>query len=809
MRGARCSVHPPSAPGCGPMNDHALRVLEFEKVREIIARFARSEPGRERALTLVPVADAVRVRTALAETRELMDLLRAGEAPLLEGIGNIGPAIERLGVAAMTLRPAELLDIASTLAAGRKIKTFFARFSAQGAGPSAPLLAARAAVLVPLKHLEDAVHRAVDESGEIKDSASPVLRRIRKYLAQVREEVLDRMGRILRAAEKRDVVQEQVITVRDDRYVLPLKPHFRQSIKGVVHGQSGSRATLFVEPLEVVEQNNRLAELHDEEREEVERILRELTALIAREREAIGETLAVLVAIDVVHACARFGSECSATVPAVSSDGQVRLRQARHPLLVWRQRGEGGTRPVVPNDVDCSRERPVLVISGPNAGGKTVILKTIGLLCLMAHAGVPVTAAEGSEVPVLADVFADIGDEQDLDQDLSTFSSHVSRIAEILRGADRDSLVLLDELGSGTDPAEGGAFGSAVLARLLDRGCVTVVTTHHNGLKLFGSRTTGAVNAAMEFDPATLEPTYRFVPGRPGRSYGLDMAARLGIPGVVIEDARALLTDDEAGLDRLLEQVEQDARTLRQDREQAEADRQAAAVLKAEAVTASRAAADAARSITEKAKQDAREVLASLRQRLKELSRADALGREAAQRERQTVEALARRLEPPDEEIDARPAITYTFHPGDRVRMPKIKQAGTVLFVHKDALEIDTGGIKLRVPSREAVPVDDAAAPGRTVGSGWHADLEEREGIPDRIDLLGMRVAEAVETLDRFLDRAGLQGFHQVAIIHGLGTGALKEAVTAFLKGHALVASIRPGEPAEGGAGVTIAELKT
>lgn len=792
------------------MNDHALRVLEYDKVREIVARFALSEPGRTRVLSLLPSADAEMAAKRLAETRELFGILLAGEDPPLDGIRDIGPAVDRLAAPGAMLSPAELLDIASTLGAGRRLKAFFARYekrSLGSVGPSAPLLSGAAAGIVPLKHLEDAVLQALDESGEVRDAASPALRRIRKQAGRVRTEVLDRMGRILKAAAAQTIVQEQVITVRDDRYVIPLKPNFGRSIKGIVHGQSGSRATLFVEPLDVVEQNNRLAELQMEEREEVERILRELTALLAGDAPAIAASLAVCAAVDAVRARARFGSDCGGTVAALSRDRGIRLRQARHPLLVWKQRTAG--RQVVPNDIDLSPERKVLIISGPNAGGKTVILKTVGLLCLLAQAGIPVTAAEGSEVPVLGEIFADIGDEQDLEQDLSTFSSHVSRIAGILREAQSDSLVLLDELGMGTDPAEGAALGSAVLNRLLERGCITVITTHHSGIKLFGSRTAGAVNASLEFDPATIQPTYRFAPGRPGRSYGLDMAARLGVPEEVISEARSQLAGDEAKLDRLLEQVEQDSLALRREREQAEADRRASALLRAEAEEKTRTAAEEARTVTAKAKHDAREVLASLRQRLKELSRTDAIEREAVLSERQAVEGLARQLEPVDEEHELFRAPPCAFHAGDRVRMPKLKKAGTVLFVHKDGLEIDTGGIRLRVPAREAVRVDDPALSGGDARApGWNADLQEREGHADRLNLLGMRVDEALAETDRFLDRAGLQGLRQVVIIHGLGTGALKAAVTGFLQGHRLIASLRPGEPAEGGAGVTIAELK-
>jgi DNA mismatch repair protein MutS2 len=429
----------------------------------------------------------------------------------------------------------------------------------------------------------------------------------------------------------------------------------------------------------------------------------------------------------------------------------------------------------------------VLIISGPNAGGKTVVLKTVGLLCLLMQSGVPVTAAEGTEIPVFSDVFADIGDEQNLDQDLSTFSSHVSRLAEIIRTAGRFSLVLLDELGAGTDPSEGAALGSAVLAKLLDSGCTTVVTTHHSGLKLFGSRTDGAVNGAMEFDPDTLKPTYRFIPGRPGRSYGLDMAERLGVPDSVVRDARARLTGDEAGLDRLLEQVEEDARLMRRDREQAEAERLAAQKLKTAADEMMKTAASDAVNIRAAAKQEAQGMLASLRRKFKELNRAAALGAEALGAERRAVEDLARRFEPGAMDEDEGSCGTHpSFGVGDRVMVPRLHRAGTVLVVHKDGLEIDAGGLKLRLPARHVIPVAEA----RTVGaaspaSGWSASL-----------------------LDRCIDRATVHGFRQITVIHGLGTGALKEAVTARLKGHALIATIRPGGTAEGGAGVTVAELK-
>jgi len=794
------------------MNDHALKVLEYDKVREIMARFAASEPGRAVVLRLLPSPDPDTVAERLAETQELLGIFAAGEHPPLDAIGDIGPLLEKLRATGVMLPPGELLAIAATLAAARRLKAFCQRFEGDATGRrAAPLLCARAAKITPLKPLEDAVHAAIDETGEVRDSASPELRRVRKLIGRTRDTIMDRLSRILRNEDAKNVVQEQLITVRDDRYVMPLKPNFRQSIKGVVHGHSGSRATLFVEPLEVVEQNNRLAELRMEEREETERILRGLSALAAQDAAVIGESVEAAAGIDAITARARFGIEFKAVVPELSEHGGIALRAARHPLIVAKRKAGAAAQDAVPNDINLSGNSRALIISGPNAGGKTVVLKTIGLLCLLAQAGIPVTAAEGSELPVFSGIFADIGDEQSLEQDLSTFSSHVGQIAGILNEAGKDSLVLLDELGSGTDPAEGAALGAAVLTRLLECNCMSVITTHHSALKLFGAHTNGAVNGAMEFDPETLKPTYRFIPGRPGRSYGLDMAARLGVPDSVVQDARSRLTSDEADLDRLLEQVEEDARKLRSERQQAEQDLAAAHRFKSETEQLLRNASEDMRTAKEKARQEAREVLADLRQKLKDLSGTAMLDRASVAQERRAIEALVKKLEPADEGPDELPPVVHgKIRPGDRVRVPKLKKTGTVLFAHGNVLEIDADGLKLRLPIRDVVP-DEQAAEMRQVGpaSGWGADLLEREGMPDRVNLLGLRVDDALAQVERFIDRAGVQGFHQVMIIHGLGTGALKAAVTEFLKGNPLVASFRSGEPAEGGAGVAVVELKT
>ncbi|HYA86201.1 MAG TPA: endonuclease MutS2 [Nitrospirota bacterium] len=787
------------------MNEHTLRVLEFDKIINIVAGYAASEVGRISVLNMLPTGDLSVAEERLNETNEFLQILERGLNPPLEGILVVGHAVAKLGVPGGMLTPTELLNTAVTMGAARRVKLFFERMDSR---VTAPLIKAKADRIRPLKHIEDAVHSAIDERSEVKDVASPTLRKIRKRLAQTREEVLTRMSGILQDSGFQKIIQEPVITIRDDRYVLPLKPGFRQNIKGVVHGQSGSRATLFVEPLDVLEQNNRLAELRMEERDEVDRILRELTGLLSRESGTIEDMIQVLAEIDEISARARFGMEYGCAIPLLTRERGIRLRTARHPLLVWKQKTIGGNA-VEPNDIMLSSCDRVLIISGPNAGGKTVILKTVGLLSFMAQSGLPVTAAEGSELPCFGSVFADIGDEQSIEQDLSTFSSHVSQIAEILQEADKNSLVLLDELGSGTDPSEGAGLGAAVLESLIERGSISLVTTHHNALKLFGSQTGGASNAAMEFDPQTLKPTYRLIPGRPGRSYGLDMAASLGVPAEVIGCARARIGEDDTRLDDLLKHMEQESRLLDLERQALEKDRSAAAQDRRESASMLTAAREEARSIRIHAQSEARDVLHALRQKLRELSRNVRIEQAEANRVNAEIETLGKKLEP---DIEQQPAVTGSIrniHAGDRVKIARLNKTGTVLALSRDTLELEVSGKKIKLQAADVAPAEPAVRqrPAVTI-SGWSTKLDEEEGVSDRLNILGLRVDEGLNEVDRFLDRAVFSHFSIVTVIHGLGTGALKAAVTKFLKNHPLVASIRPGEPLEGGAGVTVAELK-
>lgn len=790
---------------CASMNSHTLRVLEYDKIKTIAAGYAVSAPGKAMALELMPATDLAEVERRLAETQEAMRLLRAGGQPRLDEIKDIRPQIAKLKAKGGVLEPGELLNIAAVLKAGRSLKVFFQQKETE---VLTPLLSGKARAIRPLPEMEKAIYSAINEQAEVKDSASPELRKIRKRLAALREEIVDRLSSLMRDAESRKVVQEHVITLREDRYVLPLKPNFRQQIKGVVHGHSGSGATLFVEPLEVLEQNNRLAELKAEEKEEVQRILRALTALLWPEAGGIDSMFSIISELDMILGRAGFGIDFGATVPEVSNDGGVHLKQARHPLLVSKEKKTPRGRKVQPNDISLGGPDRLLIVSGPNAGGKTVVLKTVGLLSLMAQAGLPVTASEGSRLPVFRAIYADIGDEQSLEESISTFSSHAGRIAEILAGAGRDSLVLLDELGAGTDPAEGAALGAAVLEKLLGLGSMVVATTHHSQLKVFGAETPGAVNASMEFDAETLRPTYRMIAGRPGRSYGLQMAGRMGVPADVVAKAAERLGSDGSRLDSLLERMEQDSRELAHELEQAREELAKARLERQEAERLLIAARKEAGEITARAKAEARDVLRTLRRRLNELSAVKPDVSSVAEVRRE-IEGLSAKL---SQYADERPLQeeTRSFGIGDRVRIPRLNLTGIVTGVHRDSIDVEIAGKAVRIHAAEALAAGQAASAPADIGrtGGWSAEISGEEGLPDRLNIIGLRVDEALFELDRFIDRASLEGFSSVCIIHGLGTGALKQAVARFLKDHPLVRTFRLGAPQEGGAGVTVAELK-
>ena len=592
------------------MDEHSLRVLEFYKVRELLAGYASSEPGALMARKLLPSGDRAAVERALREAGELRHRLDVGREFPIGGLRDISVSLGKSAVEGAALRPGELLNVLSVARTSRLMKDALGKSRNDG-----PLLAERSASLGIFDTLEFEITHAIGEDGEVLDGASFDLKRIRRNLTTLRTRINRELEAIIHEHAK--AVQEPVITVRDDRYCLSLKPGFRQYLQGIVHDTSASGATVFVEPEKTVELNNRLATSRAEEEREIERVLWRLTEAVRELREGLLASFAELVALDVLYAKAGYALATGGSMPAIRDGGVVELREARHPLLI-KAKGIDGT---VPVDVRLGKDFTTLVITGPNTGGKTVVLKTAGLLCLMAQAGMLIPAGPDSALSVFDNISSDIGDEQSVEQSLSTFSSHIGQIARILQaGEGKNSLVLLDELGAGTDPAEGSALGVAIIAELHKRGARVIVTTHHGALKVFAANTPGVMNASVEFDPETLMPTYKLLVGRPGRSNALVVAERLGMPASVVESARKTRGSGEAALDTLIERLEGESAAAREDRTRAAAEMAAAREDRLRMQEALRRSDDERREAVRRAKEKASTILSALRFKLAKVS---------------------------------------------------------------------------------------------------------------------------------------------------------------------------------------------
>ncbi|HEX9860842.1 MAG TPA: endonuclease MutS2, partial [Nitrospirota bacterium] len=681
------------------MDQHTLRVLEFYKVREILKGYASSEPGRAEADLVAPSADPAWVRRSLKEAYELTQFLENRNDLPLAGLKDVSGQLSRSLVEGSMLNPRELLDVAGVARASRLVKAALSKVRERF-----PALSARADGLGVFRELEVEVENAISGEAEVLDSASFELKRIRRGLSTIKARINKELERILQDPAYAKAVQEQVITLRGDRYVIPLKPNFKMYLGGIVHDYSTTRSTVFVEPERTVELNNKLAQLRVEEAAEIERILWKLTTSVRGFAEELLGSLDALAGVDLLYAKASYALATDADMPALSDRGVLDLRAARHPLLIAALGKD-----VVPVDVRLGEDYACMVITGPNTGGKTVVLKTVGLLALMAQAGMLIPASPDSVVPVYSQVFSDIGDEQSVEQSLSTFSAHMGQIVRILKAADRGTLVLLDELGAGTDPAEGSALGVAILEELHRLGAKVVVTTHHGALKLFAANTKGATNASVEFDPETLMPTYRLLVGRPGRSNALVVAKRLGMPESVLGPASSAKGEQDVRMDGLIDRLDREAKAARVDREAAarelEEARRERARLEAQLA---RAEADRREAVA-KAKEKAGGVLRSLRLKLREL---EEMGKKQPEKaEVRRVEREVRRLdaELKFEEAAGAPTAKLDINgvsEGDTVGVYKYKKQGTVLKVLKDRGQVivQVGPLKVTLGVDELEP---------------------------------------------------------------------------------------------------------
>ncbi len=811
------------------MHEKSLQTLEFPKVLARVAAESGFSVGRERVLALEPTPDMDEARRRLAFTSEAVRLLDEQPRAGLAGAQDVRTQVLRASREG-DLSAADLVLVLATLRSAGTVSRLLEDLSAG----IYPHMRALGGTLPVHAHVVRRIEETISEEGEVLDTASPRLRRLRGEVRAAGQRLQQRLRTLV--GEFGSVLQEPIVTTRGDRYVVPVKADFRGRVRGIVHDQSASGATLFIEPLAVVELNNALREVQAQEQQEVERILREVSREIGAEAEAIGRAIEALGEFDLQLAKARYARLQRAVEPVLNRDGRLRLLGARHPLLTGR---------VVPIDLELGGEWFMIVVTGPNTGGKTVALKTAGLLTLMAQAGLHVPAQDGSELAVFEEVFADIGDEQSIEQSLSTFSSHVTRIVEVLRavgalrrrspegppphpgksaphhrdfpGTPGPALVLFDELGAGTDPDEGSALARSILTYLLDRRVPTIATTHYSELKAFAHEQKGVVNASVAFDVETLSPTYELEIGRPGRSNALAIAARLGLDPRIIRGARRHLGAAGVSMEGLLRDLEQERDAAVDERQQLELERAEAEQRRAELDEERRKLEEERVRVLDEARAQARRELDAV---VAEVARVRAHARQP-DLTREGVDELRKRTRRLEDRMPApvRPAVRRRAAPaepslegpprvGDTVEVLSLGQVGELLDLSADgaSAEVQMGSMRVRAPVEDLRRVRRQES-GEGTRSVVLLRPPDRAPVSQQLDMRGWRVEDALEELETYLNDAALSGVSSVRIVHGKGTGALRAAVREHLARHPLVQSSEPAPQREGGDGVTVVRL--
>lgn len=818
------------------MNPHTLRVLEYEKILSRVAAHCAFSGGMDIARSLLPSDDLRTVQEWMEQTREAVALLEQKSDIYFGGVTDVRPLASKAERGSILL-PGELGEIRSTLLRARTLRNTLTRLSRQF-----PNLAEMASLIEPCDHVIGEISRCINERGEVTDNASSELARIRSQLRVAQERLLHTLERLVQSDDLRPYLQDSLVTQRQGRYVIPVRAEHKGQVQGIVHDQSSSGATFFIEPLKVVEQNNAVRELELEEEKEIRRILAELSDLVADEAIYIARNVQALAQLDFTFAKAKYAYELGAVAPKIVDFRKPRtlplpeetpdaspvqhpgsvlsFPQARHPLL--------NPKIVVPIDIHFGDDYYMLVITGPNTGGKTVTLKTVGLLVLMAQSGLMIPADEGCELSVFEGIYADIGDEQSIEQNLSTFSSHMTNIIRILEEADPCSLVLLDELGAGTDPDEGSALAMALLENLRDRGLTTVATTHYSDLKLYAHNTPGVRNASMEFDVETLSPTYELSIGLPGRSNALTIAARLGLNPTIVDKAESIVRPEALEVESLLEDVRRARQEAQQAAEQARERERQAGALEADLRYQLARIEEARREVIAEARHTLGLELAEVRREMDNFRRQMArgnVGSTASAHEQFLAEArevLSRREEQADSRVERRVATPSapvakgegnSIDVGDKVFIPTLQATGEVLNIdYKEGkaneADVQVGNFRMKLPVRRLELRQKASKQPQTQSS--QVRVQSRGGggnVGMELDLRGERVEDGLRRLDSYLDEAYLENYPWVRIIHGKGTGAMRDAVRNVLRQHPLVSRSRSGQMGEGGDGVTIVYL--
>ena len=783
--------------------DKHTKALELDKILEMVAEECSSQDGAQLARELEPVHTAAEAQWLLGETDAAFVAMAKYGAPSFYGMKNVTNPLRR-AQAGGGLGLRELLDIGATLRTIRGLTQWWGK-----SGNVTTALTPRFEVLAPNKYLEEKIFTCIVNEEEVADNASPALASIRRKIRAASQRVRDQLDKLIHSQAHQKHLQESIVTQRGGRYVVPVKAEFRGEVPGLVHDTSASGATVFVEPMSVVEANNEIRVLRSDEQDEIARILLELSGEAGSFADSIIESYHYAVELDLIFAKAQVAYKMKAVVPQVEEDGKIALHAARHPLIAKEK--------VVPTDITLGVEFDTLIITGPNTGGKTVALKTIGLLTLMAMCGLMIPAGEGSRVAVFRHILADIGDEQSIEQSLSTFSSHMVNIIHIFEVADNSSLILLDELGAGTDPVEGAALAEAIIQELRGRGVRLACTTHYAELKAYAIQTPGVENGSCEFDVATLRPTYRLLIGVPGKSNAFAITQRLGMDTAIVDRARELVSREGNAFEQVVGRLEEDRRKME---DELEALRASAAQAKANAEASQRLKDEAeaqAKKEIDRARQEAAQIVQKTRQRadalvgeLEELRRQKnkQLSAEQKARLRSGLKELESSSDPVHQRRDDNYVLPRPLVVGDEVLLYDIDKEATVLELPKDGtVLVQAGIIKTRVPLENVRLLSKRQLkkknPTRTVTK--NVSTPETSSS---LDLRGQTVEEALMEVDNFLDRASRMHLSQVTIIHGKGTGALRTAVQQHLRRCSQVKSFRLGTYGEGESGVTIAELK-
>ena len=786
------------------MEKESYKVLEYEKIREMLAARAGSSLGKERARSLQPSTDYAEVEEQLEQTAEAVRI-HAVTSPPFGGIHDLRPLLKKIHMGAV-LTLEELVDIRSTLYAMRNVKEFF-----KGLEIEAPTLKEWAHGIEILGQLERRLENTLDEHGSLRDDASVELRRLRTEIQTTQNRIKERVGAALRAPENQKYFQEAIVTLRDERYVIPVKAEYRRFFPGIVHDQSATGATLFVEPMAIVELNNDVKQLVLSEQHEVERILRDLSQQIGGQQDILQENLSVLAAFDFTFAKAKLAEDMDAQQPLMNQEGHARLRQARHPLIP-RDR-------VVPIDIELGNAYTMLLITGPNTGGKTVSMKTFGLLVLMAQSGCFLPTAPDSTLPVYQNIYADIGDEQSIEQSLSTFSAHMTHIVAILSKVEADDLVLVDELGAGTDPEEGAALAMAILERLLAVKAATVATTHYSELKTFAYTREGIENACVEFDVKSLRPTYRLLIGIPGASNAFAISRRLGLSEAIILRAQQLVKEDHAQFEHVVNELEREKLVYEQhnaelaERQQrvtrleqkVEAAKEDLSKRKGELI---RKAREQSAALVRRTRREAEDIIDSLKKQY------DDQGIHARQ---QAIQEARKRLE--EASSAARPGIMGQKHlgqkvdakklmVGDVVYLPKLDQKGTVVEISGRDVTVQLGSLRTTQKAASCRFLSHAEKEKSAKSNATGGFLRKTAHVSREIDIRGLMVNEAEVVVGKFIDDAQMAGLTQILVIHGKGTGALRKGIHEYLKRHRSVDHFAFADLDEGGSGATVVFLK-